>query len=92
VPLGSRAIEILILLVERAGEVVPKRHLIDQVWPGRSVDDANLRVGVASLRKSIGDGCGGARYIINVPNRGYCFVSPVSPSEEWRSRPAATPP
>jgi predicted ATPase/DNA-binding winged helix-turn-helix (wHTH) protein len=75
--LGSRAMEILLALVERAGETVPKQDLLARAWPGTFVDDANLRVHVAALRKVLGDGQGEARYIVNVMGRGYCFVAPV---------------
>jgi DNA-binding winged helix-turn-helix (wHTH) protein len=75
--LGSRAMEILLALVERAGETVPKHDLLARAWPGTVVDDANLRVHVAALRKVLGDGQAGARYIVNVMGRGYCFVAPV---------------
>ena len=75
--LGSRAMEILLALVERAGETVSKQELLARAWPATFVDDANLRVHVAALRKVLGDGQGGARYIVNVMGRGYCFVAPV---------------
>jgi predicted ATPase len=78
VPLGGRAMDVLIALVERAGDVVSQRELIDRVWPNVTVDDGSLRYHVSALRKSLGDGQGGARYVINVPGRGYCFVSPTT--------------
>ncbi|MBI1188640.1 MAG: AAA family ATPase [Alphaproteobacteria bacterium] len=78
VPLGSRAIGLLFALVERAGEVVGKDELIARVWPDTFVEESNLRVHVAALRRALGDGRGGARYILNVPGRGYSFVAPVS--------------
>src|SRR5262249_13666451 len=74
VPVGSRALDILCLLVARAGEIVSKDAIIAHVWPTTFVDDANLRVQIGRLRKALGDG----RYIINVPVRGYCFVAPVA--------------
>ena len=77
VPLGSRALDILIALVERAGETVSRRDLMNQVWPDLLVEDANLRVHVTNLRKALLDGRDGARYVTNVPGRGYCFVAPV---------------
>ncbi len=95
VRLGSRALDILIALVERAGEIVEKEELIGYVWPNTFVDEANLRVHVAALRKALGDGQEGARYIINTSGRGYSFVAPVKrikadpPNPEW---PAARPP
>jgi predicted ATPase/DNA-binding winged helix-turn-helix (wHTH) protein len=77
VPLGSRALDILNALVEQAGKVICRRDLIARVWPGLVVEDANLRIHIASLRKVLGDGLEGARYIANINGRGYCFVAPV---------------
>jgi predicted ATPase/DNA-binding winged helix-turn-helix (wHTH) protein len=91
VKLGGRALDILIALVDRAGEVVSQRELIDLVWPNVTVDDGNLRFHVAGLRKALGDGHAGARHVINIPGRGYCFVAPVSRSPAGHSAPAATP-
>ena len=90
VPLGSRALDLLIALVERAGEVVSRRELIDRVWPDLVVEEANLRVHVASLRKVLGEGAGSARYITNLPGRGYCFVAPVEYEAE-PPRPVVAP-
>ena len=78
--IGSRALDLLIALVERAGEVVSRRELMDRVWPGLTVEEINLRVYVARLRKALGDRVDGARYIANVPGRGYGFVAPVERS------------
>jgi predicted ATPase/DNA-binding winged helix-turn-helix (wHTH) protein len=77
VALGSRALDILVLLVERAGHVVSKEDLISQVWPNLTVDENSLRVHVAGLRKALGDGQAGRRYVTNVSGRGYCFVAPI---------------
>ena len=76
--LSSRALDILIVLVERAGEVVGKRDLIARAWPNLTVEESSLRVHIAGLRKALGDGRAGARYVSNVPGRGYCFVAPVT--------------
>lgn len=76
--LGDRAFDILILLVERAGEIVSHRDLISRVWRGLVVSPGNLRVHMTALRKALGDGEGGARYIENVTGQGYCFVAPVA--------------
>ena len=81
VRLGSRALEILTALVERAGEMVGKNDLIARVWPDTFVDENTLRVHIAGLRKALGDGQPGRRYLTNVPGRGYCFVAPVGFSE-----------
>src|SRR6266481_8948507 len=80
--LGSRALDILITLVERAGEVVTHKELISRVWPDVIVEQANLRFHIAGLRKALGDGRDGARYITNVTGRGYCFVAPVQRSAQ----------
>jgi predicted ATPase/DNA-binding winged helix-turn-helix (wHTH) protein len=78
VPLGGRALDILIVLVERAGKVVSKRDLIARAWPDITVDEGSLRFHVGALRKALGDGEAGARYVTNVPGRGYCFVERIS--------------
>jgi predicted ATPase/DNA-binding winged helix-turn-helix (wHTH) protein len=78
VRLSSRALEILVALVERAGEVVSKNELLAYAWPGTLVEESNLRVHVAALRKILGDGQAGVRYIVNVSGRGYSFVAPVN--------------
>lgn len=75
--LGSRALDILIALIERAGEIVKHRELIARAWRGLVVDTGNLRVQVTHLRKSLDDGKQGARYIANVPGQGYSFVAPL---------------
>jgi DNA-binding winged helix-turn-helix (wHTH) protein len=80
VPLGGRALDVPIALTERAGEVVSYRELISIAWPNVKVDEANLRVQIATLRKALSDGEHDARYISNVAGRGYCFVAPVSHS------------
>src|ERR1700726_751334 len=80
IPLGGRALDILIALAERPGEVVTRKDLISTVWPDVTVEEANLRFQIAALRKALGDGRDGARYISNISGRGYCFVAPVKRS------------
>src|ERR1700749_1189383 len=87
VPLGDRALDILIALAERAGEVVTHKELISTVWPDVAVEEANLRFQMAALRKALGDGRDGARYISNISGRGYCFVAPVTRSTTARTVP-----
>ncbi len=87
--LGSRALDILITLVERAGETVRNDELIARTWPDTVVNEGALRVHVAALRKTLGDGRAGRRYIANNHGRGYTFVAPVT---RERQHPApATP-
>jgi predicted ATPase/DNA-binding winged helix-turn-helix (wHTH) protein len=78
VRIGSRALDILITLVERAPDVVIKRDLISRVWGNLVVDESSLRWHIASLRKVLGDDDSGARYITNVVGRGYCFAATVT--------------
>ena len=76
VPLGSRALQILIVLLERPGELVSKQELMARVWPDVFVDPANLTVQISALRRMLRDGRDGNRFIINIPGRGYSFVGP----------------
>ena len=76
--LGRRAMDILLILLEHAGNVVSKQQLIARVWPKSVVEDINLRVHIAALRKALGDGQAGQRYIVTVAQRGYSFVAPYS--------------
>jgi DNA-binding winged helix-turn-helix (wHTH) protein len=78
VPLGSRALEILIVLLERRGELVSKQELVTRVWPNIFVAPANLTVHISALRRALRDGRDGNRFIINVHGRGYSFVAPVA--------------
>ncbi len=87
IPLGGRAFDILIALAERAGEVVTHKELISTVWPDVTVEEANLRFQMAALRKALGDGRDGARYISSIAGRGYCFVAPVTRSTAARTVP-----
>jgi predicted ATPase/DNA-binding winged helix-turn-helix (wHTH) protein len=76
--LGSRALDILIVLISTPNEIVSKKDLMSRVWPDVIVEEGSLRFHMASLRKALGDGMEGARYIATLPGRGYCFVAPVS--------------
>jgi DNA-binding winged helix-turn-helix (wHTH) protein len=86
VPLGSRAMDILIALVERAGELVSKEELMTRVWPNTFVSPANLAVQLCALRRALGDGRDGNRFVINIPGRGYRFVAPVILAAACRER------
>src|SRR5271168_1875059 len=80
--LGSRALMILQVLVDRAGRLVENAELVRLVWPDTIVEEANIRVHVSALRRALGDGQNGARYIVNVPGRGYSFTAPVTRATE----------
>ena len=67
VRIGGRALDILILLVERPGKVVDKRELLAKVWADVTVVEGSLRLHARALRKALGDEVAGARYVKNVP-------------------------
>ena len=77
-PLGAKAFDTLMALMSRPNEVVSKWDLMALVWPGLTVEEASLRFHIAALRKALGDGKNGARYIATLAGRGYCFVAPIS--------------
>ena len=81
VRLGNRAFDILAILVERAGEIVAKDELIARAWPKTFVEEANLKIQVSALRRTLGDGQGGRRFVATVPGRGYNFVAPIIAAE-----------
>src|SRR3984893_18409537 len=87
--LGSRALDILVTLVESTGETIRKDQLIARTWTATVVDEGALRVYVAALRTALGDGPAGRRYIANTPARGYSFVAPVTREQQ---QPATAPP
>src|SRR5882762_2980134 len=86
----SRALEILTVLLENPGALVTKEELIGRVWPDTFVEEGNLRVHMNALRRALGDGQAGNRYVITVPGRGYNFVAPVRREETLRA--ASAPP
>jgi predicted ATPase/DNA-binding winged helix-turn-helix (wHTH) protein len=85
VELGARALDILIALISTPNEVVSKKDLMSRVWPDVTVEEGSLRFHMASLRKALGDGKDGARYITTLAGRGYCFVAPVSRASSPRA-------
>jgi DNA-binding winged helix-turn-helix (wHTH) protein len=85
VRLGGRAFELLVYLLEHAGQVVSHRALLEAVWPGTYVEEGNLRFQMAALRKALGSG--EASYVINVPGRGYCFTAPIVKQDDVKYSP-----
>jgi predicted ATPase/DNA-binding winged helix-turn-helix (wHTH) protein len=81
VPLGARAMEILLALAESAGQMVAKRNLMVRVWPGSVVDEPALRFQIAALRRALSGGEADDCYIQTVSGRGYRFVAPVTTLE-----------
>ena len=76
--LGSRALGILAALVEHPGELITKEELIAKVWPTVVVDEGNLKVQIASLRRALGAAGDDGRYVVTLNGRGYRFVAPVT--------------
>jgi TolB-like protein/tetratricopeptide (TPR) repeat protein len=76
-PLGRRAVALLRALVERSGSPVSKDALIEAAWPGLAIEDSNLTVQIAALRRVLAEEPGGDRWIETLPRRGYRFVGPV---------------
>jgi predicted ATPase/DNA-binding winged helix-turn-helix (wHTH) protein len=79
VRIGGRALDLLTALVERPGQIVTKAELLAQVWPDTTVDENNLKVNMAALRRVLSDGPA-TPFIATVVGRGYRFVAPVRPS------------
>jgi DNA-binding winged helix-turn-helix (wHTH) protein/tetratricopeptide (TPR) repeat protein len=76
VPLPPKSLELLVVLVEHQGDVVPKQDLMRRVWPDTFVEEANLSVNVSALRKALGEREDGQPYIQTISRRGYRFVAP----------------
>jgi DNA-binding winged helix-turn-helix (wHTH) protein len=75
ISIGSRAFDILVALVIKRGTVLSHRELLRHAWPGLVVEDANLRVQIQSLRRSLRDSHKDERLIVSVAGRGYCFAA-----------------
>ena len=81
VRIGGRALEILLLLVARPGELIGKHELLSRAWPGTLVEASNLKVNLASLRRALWDSPERRRYIATANGHGYRFVSSVDCGE-----------
>ena len=71
IPLGGRSSALLMALLDAQGSVVPKAELMERVWPGTVVEDGNLTVQVAALRKSLGQRADNSDWIVTVARMGY---------------------
>ena len=90
VQISNRALDLLITLAQRPGEVVSKSELIAKVWPHAIVVEGNLKLQIATLRRSLADGQAENRYISTATGRGYCFVASVSQSAALPPRQGGT--
>jgi DNA-binding winged helix-turn-helix (wHTH) protein len=74
VALPPKVFDVLLILLERAGETVSKDQIMQTVWQGTFVEEGNLTQSISLLRKALGDGANGQTYIVTVPKQGYRFV------------------
>src|SRR5215469_13905245 len=92
VELTQKALDTLHFLLQHPGELLDKSTLIAAVWPNVVVEENNLNQVVSALRRALGDGSGGRRFIVTVPGRGYQFVAPVREvGDQVSSAPPAAP-
>jgi predicted ATPase/DNA-binding winged helix-turn-helix (wHTH) protein len=89
VQLRGRAFDLLVALASRPHQLISKSDLLREVWPGLVVEEGSLRFHMANLRKTLGDGAGGNRYIVNSSGRGYSFVAEISRGSTPEPPPAA---
>ena len=82
VALGPRAVGLLRVLVERRGVPLSKDTLMETAWTGLAVEESNLPVQIAALRRVLSKAPGGNRWIETLPRRGYRFVGPVDTQDE----------
>jgi predicted ATPase/DNA-binding winged helix-turn-helix (wHTH) protein len=80
VEIGSRALDILMVLASNVGKVVSNAELIKRVWQDVIVEESSLRVHISALRRKLACEGGDSRYVVNVPGRGYSFVATVCPA------------
>ncbi len=80
IPITSKALDVLVYLIEHSDRVVDKEELLATVWAGRVVEENNLTQAISALRKAFGVSAGEHRYIVTIPGRGYRFVARFSDS------------
>ncbi|MGO4676564.1 winged helix-turn-helix domain-containing tetratricopeptide repeat protein [Bosea sp. 2YAB26] len=91
VALGQRGLKLLAALVERPGEILEKAALMDAAWPGTAVEEGNLTVQIAQLRKLLGPGADSGEWIVTVPRVGYRFTGAIEQLDGARRAPLALP-
>lgn len=85
VPLTPKTFDVLLALVERAGEGVEKDELMRRVWPDSFVEESNLAYHISLLRKVLGESRSEPNYIVTISGRGYRFVAEVKKVEDERA-------
>jgi len=82
IPLTPKVFAVLLALLEKPGQVVPKDELIRKVWPDTAVTEANLTQSISTLRKALGESAHERRYVVTVPGVGYSFTAQVTETTE----------
>lgn len=80
--LSPKLLDLLLLLVENNGHLVTKDEILNNLWPDSFVEENNLTVNISALRKILGDGEDGNKYIETIPKRGYRFLAKVEKVED----------
>ena len=91
VSLGSRATDILLLFLQRPGDLITKNEIMEAVWPNTAVEESNLPVQIAAVRRALDNDRDGGSTILTVPGRGYRFTLPVRLEDESRADPLLSP-
>ena len=92
VQLGSRAFDVLITLVRRPGQIVTKEELFEGAWAGLTVEDNNLSVQIANVRRLLALAPGGEQWLVTLPGRGYQFIGAVGSDDGRLPRDVKSPP
>jgi DNA-binding winged helix-turn-helix (wHTH) protein/TolB-like protein len=82
ISLPAKAFDMLVALVEKAGQLVGKEELFDRVWPDQVVEESNLTVQISAIRKALGERTNNPKYLITVPGHGYRFIGRLLQVEE----------
>ncbi|KQV40364.1 adenylate cyclase [Rhizobium sp. Root73] len=91
VAVGHRGIKLLAAFAGRPGEILAKGDLMDAAWPGTAVEEGNLTVQIAQLRKLLGPPVGGGEWIATVPRIGYRFIGPITQLSDAKRKPLSLP-
>jgi predicted ATPase/DNA-binding winged helix-turn-helix (wHTH) protein len=91
VDMGSRAMDVLLALVRRHGEIASKAAIMAEVWPGTIVEDNNLTTQIAAVRRVLGE-TQDQRFIVTIPGRGYRFVAEIQAADQARAEPSTARP
>jgi TolB-like protein/tetratricopeptide (TPR) repeat protein len=90
-PLGQRAVALLALLLKQPGAPAAKDALIAAAWPGQAIEDSNLTVQIAAIRRTFAEAADGADWIETLPRRGYRYIGPPVTSDADIDPPRALP-